>query len=201
MSVRLAFAFVALWYAAMAQAQQATDQPPAAASEVTPQAGQQPPAPMSEGMGHGPRESGMEQMLAGMQEMLRGMQQMMHRMSQMERMMHHRMEMMHGMDGREGAPPRAGRDHPQAGEAAPSTDAYRAAMAKMHEGMDIEYSGNADADFVEGMIPHHAGAVDMAKVELEYGHDPELRRLAQAIVEAQEREIETMQDWLDQHKP
>ncbi len=49
------------------------------------------------------------------------------------------------------------------GDAGPSSLAFHAINAKMHEGMDITFTGNADIDFVRGMIPHHQGAVDMAK--------------------------------------
>ena len=85
------------------------------------------------------------------------------------------------------------------GAQGPSTDGYKAAMDKMHTDMMIEYSGNADVDFVRGMIPHHQGAIDMAKVELANGKDPEIRKLAEGVIAAQEAEIKQMQGWLAAH--
>ncbi len=87
-----------------------------------------------------------------------------------------------------------------AAEAAPSTRAYQAAMTKMDRGMAIPYTGNADQDFVAGMIPHHQGAIDMARVELRYGHNKALKRLARRIIKAQTREIAFMRRWQAHHR-
>lgn len=78
----------------------------------------------------------------------------------------------------------------------PSSQAFRDANARMHAAMDLKMTGDADLDFVRGMIAHHQGAVDMAKILLVYGKDDEMRRLAQNIVKDQEREIAQMQAWL-----
>jgi uncharacterized protein (DUF305 family) len=72
-------------------------------------------------------------------------------------------------------------------------DKMQAAMAGM------ESSGEGDVDFVELMLPHHQAAIDMAKVELKFGDDPQMRRLAQEIIADQQSEIELMQLWLKQH--
>lgn len=90
--------------------------------------------------------------------------------------------------------------HAQPGESA-STAAYEAAMMQMHGDMAIDYSGNADVDFVRGMIPHHEGAVAMARIELEHGTDPDIRKLAEAVIAAQEAEIAFMKDWLAKNAP
>lgn len=84
---------------------------------------------------------------------------------------------------------------PKGDQSAPS-QAFVEANAKMHAGMDIEFTGNADVDFVRGMIAHHQGAIDMAKIELEYGKDESIRKVAQDVITAQEGEIKMMQEWL-----
>ncbi len=77
----------------------------------------------------------------------------------------------------------------------------KASMEKMHVAMaPIESSGNSDVDFVKLMLPHHQAALDMAKTELMYGKDPQIRRLAQEIMTDQQSEIELMQLWLKQRE-
>jgi uncharacterized protein (DUF305 family) len=74
------------------------------------------------------------------------------------------------------------------------------AMDKMDKGMAAApMTGNTDQDFVAMMIPHHQGAVDMAKVELSSGKDPQLHRLAQNIIASQERQIGEMKNWQAKH--
>lgn len=86
-----------------------------------------------------------------------------------------------------------------AAESAPSSRALAEANARMHKDMDIVFTGNADVDFVRGMIAHHQGAIDMAKVELEHGKDEAIRKLAENIIKAQEAEITMMKEWLARH--
>lgn len=113
--------------------------------------------------------------------------------------MGHAMSMQHGMASMQTAP-----------QAAPPP--FVASTAKPFDGlMDdamnvMEYAmasapmnGNADHDFVTMMIPHHQGAVDMAKAVLLYTTDPEMRNLAQGIVTEQQYEIQLMQLWLQRH--
>jgi uncharacterized protein (DUF305 family) len=72
-------------------------------------------------------------------------------------------------------------------------------MEKMHMTMGgLKPSGNNDVDFVRLMLPHHQAAIDMAKTQLLYGKDPQIRRLAQEIITDQQLEIELMQRWLKQ---
>ena len=80
--------------------------------------------------------------------------------------------------------------------ASASSKAFQDANDKMHRDMNIPMTGNADVDFVQGMIPHHQGAVDMAKIVLQYGSDPEIRKIAQEIISAQEKEIAMFRAWL-----
>ena len=73
-------------------------------------------------------------------------------------------------------------------------------MSQMHQDMmaAAQYQ-DPDVAFAAGMLPHHIGAVKMAEVELKYGKDPEMRKLAEDIINAQQAEIEQMQKWLKAH--
>jgi uncharacterized protein (DUF305 family) len=82
------------------------------------------------------------------------------------------------------------------GDQGPSSKAFNDINIKMHSDMAITYSGDADVDFMKGMMAHHQGAIDMAKVVLKYGKDPETKKLAEAIIKAQEGEIVFMTDWI-----
>jgi uncharacterized protein (DUF305 family) len=91
------------------------------------------------------------------------------------------------------------------GQAPPSSDQFmrdmEASMTKMDKGMaDAPMNGDVDHDFATMMIPHHAGAIDMAKAELAYGKDPVLRRLAEEIIVDQQSEIDAMNRWLGKKK-
>ena len=83
--------------------------------------------------------------------------------------------------------------------ATPADKAFAASMKTMMTNMHVKPTGKPDQDFVLMMIPHHQGAIDMAKVELQYGTDAELRQLATDIVAAQEKEIAQMKAWLAEH--
>ena len=79
----------------------------------------------------------------------------------------------------------------------PHIMAYMDIMNKMHQAMSAGVQAkNADVGFAKGMIPHHEGAIAMAKVELQYGRDAEMKALAQKIVDTQQSEIKYMQAWL-----
>ncbi|MDB5828860.1 MAG: hypothetical protein JWQ73_3080 [Variovorax sp.] len=75
------------------------------------------------------------------------------------------------------------------------------AMDKMMAGMDVKPSGDVDHDFTAMMIPHHQGAIEMAQAELRYGHNEQLRRIAQEIIVEQQQEIAAMNLALGQPLP
>jgi uncharacterized protein (DUF305 family) len=95
--------------------------------------------------------------------------------------------------------------HPDAAEPTPDTEAMQQAYAQgmdtMHGEMMLGIADPiADMAFARGMLPHHVGAVDMAEVQLKYGKDPEMLKLAQQIIDAQQPEIEQMQSWIAANK-
>lgn len=86
------------------------------------------------------------------------------------------------------------------GSVSEATKEYINSMGTMHDDM-MKGIAHQDPDvaFAAGMIPHHEGAVKMAEIELKYGKDPELRKLAEDIIKAQKGEIEFMNKWLKTH--
>lgn len=96
-------------------------------------------------------------------------------------------QMMGAMHGGHGAGPAA-----LPPDATPATRAYAEANERMHRDMAIAWTNDADRDFLAAMIPHHQGAIDMARVALVHGSDPQVRALAEAVIREQEREIAEM---------
>jgi uncharacterized protein (DUF305 family) len=87
-----------------------------------------------------------------------------------------------------------------AGDSNPATQAFKEGGDQMMKNMSAPpYTGNTDKDFVAHMIPHHQGAVSMAEVELKYGKDPAMKRLARNIIKAQNEEIAYMKSWQAKH--
>lgn len=84
-------------------------------------------------------------------------------------------------------------------EVMPSSQAYMLANEEMMMNMGGELTGDADVDFAQQMIPHHDGAIAMAKVELQFGKDPEMRKLAENVIKAQEAENAFLKEWLAKH--
>lgn len=84
-------------------------------------------------------------------------------------------------------------------EKSADTSADRELLAihhKMHQAMDVRLTGDADADFVRAMIPHHQGAIDMAYWVLDHGRNSDVQELARDIIQAQRAEIAWMRHWL-----
>lgn len=75
-------------------------------------------------------------------------------------------------------------------------DAHKKMMEDM---MAMKSTGDPDKDFAMMMVPHHQGAIDMAEVELKYGKDPVMKKMAQDIIDAQRREIEEFKKWEGAH--
>jgi uncharacterized protein (DUF305 family) len=136
-----------------------------------------------------PTQQEMERMMQMMQRMTP------QQMQQMQSMMQHMQGGM--MGGGRATDPHAGHG-PTAQRAAgsPSTAAFLAANEKMHREMALQFTGDADRDFAAAMIPHHEGAIDMARIQIQYGRDPDMRRLAEAVIREQEREIAELRAFL-----
>jgi hypothetical protein len=100
-----------------------------------------------------------------------------------------------------GPPAYAQRLQAAATDEAPFLAENDTAMTKMMDGMSVKPSGDVDRDFVAMMVPHHQGAIDMAQAELRYGHNEQLRRIAQEIVVEQQQEIVAMHLALGQPLP
>jgi uncharacterized protein (DUF305 family) len=95
--------------------------------------------------------------------------------------------------------PMAGMDHvamSDSSAALRSTKGFEDAMGTMMKGMMVAPTGKPDLDFMQGMIPHHQGAIDMAEVVLKFGKDAEAKTFAESVIAAQTAEIATMKDWL-----
>ncbi len=140
----------------------------------------------------------MGQMMQGMPEQCRGMMQ---NMQSCMGMMH---QMMQGRMGQGGATP--GQKGPsgamlgmpaQAVTSSDATKAYLASADRMHGPMmqGLE-AGDPDVAYVRGMIAHHWGAIDMARVRLQYGKDEQTKKWAENVIRDQQREIAEMEEWL-----
>ncbi|GEO42777.1 hypothetical protein SAE02_69250 [Skermanella aerolata] len=82
----------------------------------------------------------------------------------------------------------------------PASRAYMQSMENMNKAMMSQpMTGDADHDFASMMRLHHQAAVDMAKVEIQYGKDPEMKKMAEKVVADQSKEIKELSTWLERH--
>ena len=98
------------------------------------------------------------------------------------------------------AAPMPGMNMPATPDATPGGDSMMSAMDKMSRGMAaVPMTGDTDREFAQMMIPHHQGAIDMARNEIAHGKDPAMLKLARDVVAAQNKEIAQMKAWLASH--
>jgi uncharacterized protein (DUF305 family) len=98
----------------------------------------------------------------------------------------------------------AGHAHGSGAQAGASTESqatreFKAAHERMMRNMAVPYTGDPDVDFRAQMIPHHQGAIDMARVAMRHAKDPWTRQLAESVIVEQQREIAEMRAWLANH--
>ena len=170
-------------------------------SETAPAPAATPPAMPGPMPGNIPGQGAdmMPMMQGNMMQMMGMMQMMQGNMMQMMQMMQG--GMMQGMPGGGGAQMGGATGMPMGGAGmSDATKAYMNAM-RMMDGPMMQGAQAVDPDvaFVRAMIPHHQGAIDMAKAVLQYGKDERVKEWANQIIKAQEAEIAEMQDWLKQH--
>jgi len=168
-----------------AQAQPAPAQPPATSPPAAPPAGPQSRMPMG-------------QMMQGMPEHCRGMMQNMQScMGTMHQMMQGHMGQRGAMPGQMG-PGKAMPGMPaQSATPSDATKAYLASADRMHGPMmQGLQAGDPDVAYVRGMIAHHWGAIDMARIRLQYGKDEQTKKWAENVIRDQQREIGEMEEWL-----